>query len=166
MQRSYWRMKAQKNCWTCKSKNQLRSSGILSRDTHPFPERKIGCDRGLPSCNNCLRTSRVCLGYGLRLLWPDHPDGRRRKAEPVTHIPPGGRTRPLHYGKQFLNFTFQDMALSGVDTVGIDMLATAIEAPCRGLYLHAPFLGQDAILLSYCKYTPLIRSNSHRVQAF
>ncbi|CAI4218861.1 unnamed protein product [Parascedosporium putredinis] len=50
-------------CWTCK-------------------KRKIGCDRGLPSCDNCRRSERDCLGYGVRLSWPESLDGRRRKMTP------------------------------------------------------------------------------------
>ncbi|CZR57513.1 uncharacterized protein PAC_07402 [Phialocephala subalpina] len=50
--------KSAKGCWTCK-------------------RRKIGCDKILPSCSNCLRTKRTCEGYGLKLAWPEDGDGRR-----------------------------------------------------------------------------------------
>ncbi|KAK6209288.1 hypothetical protein LQW54_006392 [Pestalotiopsis sp. IQ-011] len=78
-------------CWTCK-------------------QRKIGCDRGSPACNNCLRTGRECLGYGIRLAWPDQPDGRRRKSQLPDHgtqLPP---SNSKYYGKQFLNVTYEDLA--------------------------------------------------------
>ena len=42
-------------------------------------ERKIGCDRTLPSCLNCNKGRRICQGYGLRLAWPDKQDGRRKQ---------------------------------------------------------------------------------------
>ncbi|KAH6652945.1 fungal-specific transcription factor domain-containing protein [Truncatella angustata] len=73
-------------------------------------ERKIGCDRGLPACNNCLRTGRECLGYGIRLAWPDQPDGRRRKSQtPDQAIQlPAGNSK--HYGRQFLNVNYDDVA--------------------------------------------------------
>ncbi|KAI0473272.1 fungal-specific transcription factor domain-containing protein [Xylariaceae sp. FL0804] len=79
-------------CWTCK-------------------KRKIGCDRGSPACNNCLRSGRECLGYGLRLAWPDQPDGRRRLAR----VPAGDFHHsptdwdPRVYGRQFLNVTYADL---------------------------------------------------------
>ncbi|KAH7403743.1 fungal-specific transcription factor domain-containing protein [Cadophora sp. MPI-SDFR-AT-0126] len=50
--------RADKGCWTCKA-------------------RKIGCDKTLPACNNCVRTKRSCGGYGIKLHWPDSADGRR-----------------------------------------------------------------------------------------
>ncbi|KAF3041016.1 hypothetical protein E8E11_007639 [Didymella keratinophila] len=51
---------ASTNCWTCK-------------------QRKVGCDRTLPNCLNCLKGQRICQGYGLRLAWPDKQDGRRKQ---------------------------------------------------------------------------------------
>ncbi|KUJ22952.1 uncharacterized protein LY89DRAFT_162264 [Mollisia scopiformis] len=55
--------KSPKGCWTCK-------------------RRKIGCDRSLPACSNCIRTQRACEGYGIKLSWPDeNSDGRR--ANPI-----------------------------------------------------------------------------------
>ncbi|TVY90697.1 Pestheic acid cluster transcriptional regulator [Lachnellula willkommii] len=55
--------KSPKGCWTCK-------------------HRKIGCDRNLPACSNCLRTRRTCQGYGLKLIWPDDGDRRRSNFPP------------------------------------------------------------------------------------
>ncbi|KAF2272616.1 uncharacterized protein EI97DRAFT_406091 [Westerdykella ornata] len=40
-------------------------------------ERKIRCDRNTPACLQCIRTNRVCKGYGLRLSWPRPNDKRR-----------------------------------------------------------------------------------------
>ncbi|KAF2628274.1 hypothetical protein BU25DRAFT_43010 [Macroventuria anomochaeta] len=51
---------ASTNCWTCK-------------------QRKVGCDRALPTCINCKKGQRTCQGYGLRLAWPDKQDGRRKQ---------------------------------------------------------------------------------------
>ncbi|ORX93487.1 fungal-specific transcription factor domain-domain-containing protein [Clohesyomyces aquaticus] len=51
---------AKRNCWTCK-------------------ERKVGCDRVLPTCSNCRRTNRCCQGYAIKLSWPDKQDGRRKQ---------------------------------------------------------------------------------------
>ncbi|KAH8671316.1 fungal-specific transcription factor domain-containing protein [Xylariales sp. PMI_506] len=96
-------------CWTCK-------------------QRKIGCDRGSPACNNCLRTGRNCLGYDIRLAWPDQPDGRRRKdrlPDQETYLPANNSE---YYGKQFLNVTYEDLvrARSGQS---LDSLALILRPP-------------------------------------
>lgn len=80
-------------CWTCK-------------------RRKIGCDRGYPACNNCLRTGRECLGYGIRLAWPDQPDGRRRLNRLPDHTIHHHEIDSAYYGKQFLNVTYSDLAMA------------------------------------------------------
>ena len=38
---------------------------------------KIGCDQGVPACQNCLQSRKKCLGYGLQLSWPQASDRRR-----------------------------------------------------------------------------------------
>ncbi|KAH6884386.1 fungal-specific transcription factor domain-containing protein [Thelonectria olida] len=142
-------MKSQKGCWTCK-------------------KRKIGCDRNIPSCDNCLRTKRTCLGYGLRLTWPNRPDGRRRKPGPTIHVSQGNQheARSQYYGRQFLNFTLENIVLARIDVLGIDLL-TALAGGLRmdcGLCLHPPLLGQDAILLSYYEkvISPMISTTQAR----
>ncbi|KAI0102374.1 fungal-specific transcription factor domain-containing protein [Nemania sp. FL0031] len=52
------RNKATRGCWTCK-------------------DRRVRCDRGLPSCANCARVRQACQGYGVRLSWPKIGDTRR-----------------------------------------------------------------------------------------
>ncbi|KAI1268816.1 fungal-specific transcription factor domain-containing protein [Xylariaceae sp. FL1019] len=47
-----------RRCWTC-------------------TDRKVRCDRGLPTCIACARSKRVCHGYGLRLSWPRDDDNKR-----------------------------------------------------------------------------------------
>jgi hypothetical protein len=41
------------------------------------PDRRILCDRGLPTCLQCIRSNRQCQGYGMRLSWPKANDRRR-----------------------------------------------------------------------------------------
>jgi hypothetical protein len=43
--------------------------------------RKIGYDKQVPLCDNCLRTGRSCEGYGLKVQWPKLADGRRTTCE-------------------------------------------------------------------------------------
>ncbi|TLD14260.1 uncharacterized protein PgNI_04410 [Pyricularia grisea] len=33
-------------------------------------DRRIACDRGVPTCSQCMRSKRECQGYSLRLSWP------------------------------------------------------------------------------------------------
>ncbi|GAP85805.1 putative acriflavine sensitivity control protein acr-2 [Rosellinia necatrix] len=116
-------------CWTCK-------------------KRKIGCDRSYPACNNCLRTGRECMGYGIRLAWPDQPDGRRRGnriPDRVIHCSPHN---PAHYGKQFLNMTYQDVIHSGKGLDGVSFLNSR-PRPARSIPLFANFHERDGHLLRY-----------------
>ncbi|KAL7904976.1 fungal-specific transcription factor domain-containing protein [Trichoderma velutinum] len=47
-----------RGCWTCK-------------------DRRVACDRQVPSCSKCIRSNRECLGYGVRLSWPRASDSKR-----------------------------------------------------------------------------------------
>ncbi|KAK5989549.1 hypothetical protein PT974_11076 [Cladobotryum mycophilum] len=121
-------MKAKQGCWTCK-------------------QRKIGCDRGLPTCDNCSRTGRQCLGYGVRLLWPDRHDGRRRDTGIVVYDPSANTsTSSEGYGRHFLNFTFGDVASAGD---GKPHNALVRRPPPRSLELHPTMINQDAMFMSY-----------------
>src|SRR5687767_12453520 len=117
-------------------------------------ERKIGCDRSLPSCANCERSGRECEGYNIRLTWPDQPDGRRKLGE-LVHSPASPSAEaawPRHYGTQFLNVTSEDIILStGNQNPSRLVSSPMLPAPRRSLCLHQAILGQEASLLSYCK---------------
>ncbi|KAI0134653.1 fungal-specific transcription factor domain-containing protein [Xylariales sp. AK1849] len=120
-------------CWTCK-------------------QRKIGCDRRFPACNNCLRTARECLGYGIRLAWPDQPDGRRRKdrlPDQATQLPPNNSEC---YGKQFLNVTYADLARArnGPSPISLS-LVNAPSRPERLIPLIPDFHGKESRLINYYK---------------
>ncbi|KAI1805143.1 fungal-specific transcription factor domain-containing protein [Daldinia bambusicola] len=118
-------------CWTCK-------------------RRKIGCDRGYPACNNCLRTGRECLGYGIRLAWPDQPDGRRRLTRLPDHTIHHHEIDPDYYGKQFLNVTYSDLALSrkGISPICLSIIR-AQPRPGRSLPLFANLHERESHLISY-----------------
>ncbi|KAL6797268.1 fungal-specific transcription factor domain-containing protein [Trichoderma sp. SZMC 28013] len=124
-------MKAKQGCWTCK-------------------QRKIGCDRDLPVCHNCTRTGRHCLGYGLRLLWPDRHDGRRKDSGFVVYEPP---ENPLeaskNYGRHFLNVNHNDVASSLDPSSYNALIARTVSKPTRTLNLYPTMVGQDAIFMSY-----------------
>ncbi|KAL2820560.1 fungal-specific transcription factor domain-containing protein [Aspergillus cavernicola] len=40
-------------------------------------DRRILCDRALPTCTQCTRANRACKGYGIRLSWPKASNARR-----------------------------------------------------------------------------------------
>ncbi|KAH6633494.1 fungal-specific transcription factor domain-containing protein [Boeremia exigua] len=84
--------KASTNCWTCK-------------------QRKVGCDRTLPSCLNCRKGQRACQGFGLRLAWPDKQDGRRKqKRYEVKNQDVMTRYLPRKNGHlRFLNTVVEDL---------------------------------------------------------
>lgn len=146
-------MKAKQGCWTCKREFfGLWNFGASVRVTDSGKERKIGCDRGLPVCHNCTRTGRRCLGYGVRLLWPDRHDGRRKDSGFVVYTPP---ENPLElsdtYGLHFLNVTNHDVA-SSLDPSSYNALVRRpITKPGRALNLYPSMVGQDAMFMSYCK---------------
>ncbi|XXH03980.1 hypothetical protein Hte_010389 [Hypoxylon texense] len=118
-------------CWTCK-------------------RRKIGCDRGYPACNNCLRTGRECLGYGIRLAWPDQPDGRRRLNRLPDHTIHHHEINSAYYGKQFLNVTYSDIALArkAISPIGLAVIRSQPRLP-RHIPLFPNFQERESHLLSY-----------------
>ncbi|KAI0161218.1 hypothetical protein GGR57DRAFT_351109 [Xylariaceae sp. FL1272] len=71
--------KAIVGCWTCK-------------------DRRVRCDRTLPTCSNCARLKHECQGYGVRLSWPKHGDRKRSLiGKPVTGFTkPTSRNARLH----------------------------------------------------------------------
>ncbi|KAI0526696.1 fungal-specific transcription factor domain-containing protein [Xylaria bambusicola] len=119
-------------CWTCK-------------------RRKIGCDRGYPACNNCLRTGRECLGYGIRLAWPDQPDGRRRGSRIPDQALHSSPHIPLDYGKQFLNMTYDDLMHSGKGLMVLNelLLLRSQPRPIRSIPLLPKIHERESHLLSY-----------------
>ncbi|KAK7223114.1 hypothetical protein V2G26_011117 [Clonostachys chloroleuca] len=125
-------MKAQHGCWTCK-------------------KRKIGCDRNIPNCNNCSRTSRKCLGYGLRLTWPGCRNRRKREQDALTYeLPNNYATLERRHGRQFISFGEMDILASKGHVFGQDVWEKyLVERPQFTLSLHSPIVGQDAILLDY-----------------
>ncbi|ROV93510.1 hypothetical protein VSDG_06782 [Cytospora chrysosperma] len=121
---------ASQGCWTCK-------------------KRKIGCDKALPSCNNCARTGRNCMGYGLRLVWPDIPDGRRKLPKlPAQKASKQLQAAGTYYGQQFLNFSFDDVEQHRQD-VSILTLHTHHTRPHPSLTLLPDMPGIESDLLCY-----------------
>ncbi|KAH7166529.1 fungal-specific transcription factor domain-containing protein [Dactylonectria macrodidyma] len=127
-------MKADRGCRTCKN-------------------RKIGCDKNMPSCNNCTRTNRQCLGYGLRLTWPDQQIRRSKSQanQPNSESETRIEIRPTQQRDwQFLNFTYEDVAFAtGTGTRRQLLKSLSTHGPMYSLSLHASFLDQDGVLLQY-----------------
>lgn len=118
-------------CWTCK-------------------RRKIGCDRGYPACNNCLRTGRECLGYGIRLAWPDQPDGRRRLSRLPDHTIHHHEINSVYYGKQFLNVTYTDLATArkGMSPICLPFIRSQ-PRPTRSIPLFTNLHERESHLINY-----------------
>ncbi|KAL4874391.1 fungal-specific transcription factor domain-containing protein [Aspergillus karnatakaensis] len=70
----------------------------MARSCGTCRDRRISCDRALPSCTQCTRANRACKGYGIRLSWPKATDRRRA----VVARPARGRgvARQVHNGYQ------------------------------------------------------------------
>ncbi|CAJ2502375.1 Uu.00g097690.m01.CDS01 [Anthostomella pinea] len=96
--------------------------------------------------------SRECLGYGIRLAWPDQPDGRRRLSRiPNQLIHPDHHTvDSAHYGKQFLNTTYGDLALARNDIPlnGLCFIRRQ-PRPARSIPLIPDFEERESHLISY-----------------
>ncbi|KAI0012577.1 fungal-specific transcription factor domain-containing protein [Xylariaceae sp. FL0662B] len=125
-------VKRAQGCWTCK-------------------RRKIGCDRGYPACNNCIRTGRECQGYGIRLTWPDQPDGRRRLSRLPDHtIHNHVVIDSAYYGKQFLNMTYADLAIAkkGLSLIGLSLIREQ-QRPGRSIPLISDFNERESHLVDY-----------------
>lgn len=123
--------------------------------------RKIGCDKSLPSCNNCARTGRKCMGYGVRLTWPDSHDGRRKLPilpartdqghhQSFTEQPPSP-----YYGQQFLNVSSDDVEKSRRDASALALTVLTYPhnnpRPKPSLTLLPGLRGKESDLMSYCK---------------
>ncbi|CAG9984370.1 unnamed protein product [Clonostachys byssicola] len=142
-------MKAQSGCWTCKS--EPRSSSLPPPISLIQTERKIGCDKTIPNCNNCSRTRRKCLGYGLRLTWPGCRNRNGRGRDALTYEPPSSHaTLERRNGTQFISFEEMDILASKQHAFGLDLWTKyLVGRPQFTLSLHSPIVGQDAILLDY-----------------
>ncbi|KAH7160357.1 fungal-specific transcription factor domain-containing protein [Dactylonectria estremocensis] len=66
--------------------------------------RKIACDRALPTCTTCTRRKKVCSGYAINLSWPRAGDTRRATVANVTRFTSTGRVA-------FLNTSTWDVSL-------------------------------------------------------
>ncbi|RAK95682.1 Zn(II)2Cys6 transcription factor [Aspergillus ibericus CBS 121593] len=63
---------------------------MTSRSCGTCRDRRILCDRALPTCKKCSQSNRICQGYGLRLSWPKVSNTKRAAVGRPVHdkIPP------------------------------------------------------------------------------
>jgi hypothetical protein len=145
-------MKAAQSCWTCKSKESHTSVKIWQKHLLNYqPDRKIGCDRTIPHCNNCTRTERQCAGYGIRLNWPGHRNNRRRDLI-ICNVAGFASVERRHQSRErkYLNFTNRDFRLAEKRLTWHRFMERISARPSLSLSLHSPVVGEDAILLTYC----------------
>ncbi|KAK1715641.1 fungal-specific transcription factor domain-containing protein [Colletotrichum lupini] len=125
-------MQADKGCWTCK-------------------QRKIGCDKSIPHCDNCVRTRRECAGYGIRLNWPDRLRSREKDLIvcPVVEIA-SAQEHPQTLGTRFLNTTHRHFRLATKRRVTWhQVMHRASVGPVASVTLYSPQLDEDGMLLVY-----------------
>lgn len=131
--------------------------GPVAIGTDRFSERKVGCDRALPTCVNCTKAKRECKGYGLKLAWPDKIDGRRKQKnyDAKPHV---SATRYITRSGEFyfLNTSMEDVEKPKYNVQDLRVLG------CSSVDVHPPSnvsLGywkmdpsaRNETLLSYCK---------------
>jgi hypothetical protein len=90
----------------------------------------------------------------MRLLWPDHYDGRRRDGNLTVHVPEGNPSqRSEHYGLEFVNATFRHVeAARDQKDLKRALVVTPMGRPGKTLALHAPIQGHDSHFMTYCKH--------------
>ncbi|KAI9163791.1 transcriptional regulatory protein [Paramyrothecium foliicola] len=118
--------------------------------------RRVGCDKSVPQCHNCIRSGRECLGYGIRLKWPEIRDGRRRADEMHVHVLSSNNPLELSqdYGIHFLNTTDRDVTFANQDGLSqaVQDIAISLSTPVqpgRALTNHPQLDRGDSMLLSY-----------------
>jgi len=91
------------------------------------------------------------MGYGLRLVWPDMPDGRRKSPKLSLQLSHGQlQASGLYYGQQFLNISFDDIEQNRQD-VSTLTLQDHHARPQQALRLLPDLVGHEADLLAYCE---------------
>lgn len=92
------------------------------------------------------------MGYGLRLVWPDIPDGRRKSPKLSLQHHTHGQLQAsgLYYGQQFLNISFDDIEQNRQD-VSTLTLQDHHARPQQALRLHPDLVGHEVELLAYCE---------------
>jgi hypothetical protein len=132
----------------------LYSPALCPLKTCYSAERKIGCDRARPWCANCIGSGRECLGYDVRLLWPDQYDGRRRDGVVLGYVPSAARSElSPYYGQQFLNVTFKDIESVDTDPSSSKskiLVARPIQRVNRNPSPYPRLRDEDVLLLNYC----------------
>lgn len=92
------------------------------------------------------------MGYGIKLTWPDSPDGRRKLPILPAQTTHAHRHIPgFYYGQQFLNVTFNDIDQSRRDPESLAVYGNPNSRPKPGLTLFPELRGQESDLLLYCE---------------
>ncbi|PWY68969.1 hypothetical protein BO94DRAFT_299621 [Aspergillus sclerotioniger CBS 115572] len=58
---------------------------MTNRSCGTCRDRRILCDRALPTCTRCSQSNRMCQGYGLRLSWPKASNTKRSMVGQPSH---------------------------------------------------------------------------------
>ncbi|KAL4925424.1 transcription factor domain-containing protein [Aspergillus undulatus] len=114
-------------------------------------DRRIACDRALPTCTQCRHSNRACKGYGVRLSWPRANDAKRAV---VSRAP--RRVATLESPKAS---TFQVNASSGdiemhrylLGSLSNEYTQVALKAPVSFSYVM--YNDTDGQLIDYFEHT-------------
>jgi len=110
-------------------------------------DRKILCDRDVPTCRQCTRSKRTCKGYGLQLSWPRPGDGRRAMVVRQQHSKKATEGYSYTAGKRLIHAHSRDVELHYYLTTSLPTRPTMhIPLP----YSPSPVDVGDLDLLQYC----------------
>ncbi|KAH6988085.1 fungal-specific transcription factor domain-containing protein [Ilyonectria sp. MPI-CAGE-AT-0026] len=115
--------------------------------------RKIACDRSLPTCTTCTRRKKVCSGYAVNLSWPRAGDKRRATVANVQN-----RTTTAQIA--FLNTSTWDVSLY-MNATGAGTHATHVgvwQAPRPRLALRTPQFGTQMTPAEYSSAMQMVTS--------
>ncbi|PYI11204.1 hypothetical protein BO78DRAFT_358676 [Aspergillus sclerotiicarbonarius CBS 121057] len=103
---------------------------MTSRSCGTCRDRRILCDRALPTCTRCSQSNRTCQGYGLRLSWPKANNARRA----LVGQPPHDKSTARHLSNvQLVNTSTWDLELH-------NHLLDSDSSKSTQLILHTPKL--------------------------
>lgn len=108
------------------------------------------------------------MGYGVRLTWPDSPDGRRKlpilpAQSAQNHTPRPRQPQASHYGQQFLNVSSGDVETSRRDARALALAVCGYlsnSRPKPSLTLLPEFRGKESDLMSYCESPPTLLASA------
>ena len=138
-------------CWTCRGTSSAKLIQTLIC-AHILLDRKVRCDLGVPTCGNCVRSQRQCLGYGFRLAWPRNGNKKRLVIyAPASSVRKVDTGRPKDFA--FVNVSSHDVQLNYDSYADQPKEKLAIQPLPTARVVSFALLDERAtLLLDYCQY--------------